>query len=205
MKPGDKSRDFFSRFRRIEFNSKKQWFEFTFDYEDFTEKAYGTRTEWTLCSYGTRIRTFRDPLINHQWNSEEVVLTDEFRKLFENYDIDIYGDLKESIIGQDDAQFFKKLTDLMKLLLQIRNSKAGSDIDYLLSPVADNTGRFFDSREQVAGLPDNADANGAYNIARKGLWLVRKIQGATENEKIKLTITNKEWLQFAQTKPYIDA
>ena len=201
----DKSRDFFSRFRRIEFNSKKQWFEFTFDYEDFTEKAYGTRTEWTLCSYGTRIRTFRDPLINHQWNSEEVVLTDEFRKLFENYDIDIYGDLKESIIGQDDAQFFKKLTDLMKLLLQIRNSKAGSDIDYLLSPVADNTGRFFDSREQVAGLPDNADANGAYNIARKGLWLVRKIQGATENEKIKLTITNKEWLQFAQTKPYIDA
>lgn len=200
----DKSRDFFSRFRRIEFNSKKQWFEFTFDYEDFTEKASGTRTEWTLCSYGTRIRTFRDPLINHQWNSEEVVLTSEFRKFFESYKIDIYGNLKESIIGQNDAQFFKELADLMKLLLQIRNSKTDSDVDYLLSPVADENGRFYDSREGIAGLPDNADANGAYNIARKGLWLVRKIQGATENEKIKLTITNKEWLQFAQAKPYLD-
>ena len=64
-------------------------------------------------------------------------------------------------------------------------------------------GHFFDSREGIAILPDNADANGAYNIARKGLWVIRKIQETEENEKPSLAITNKEWLQFAQNKPYL--
>ena len=93
---------------------------------------------------------------------------------------------------------------LMKLLLQMRNSKTTSEVDYLLSPVADSQGRFFDSRQGIETLPDNADANGAYNIARKGLWAIRKIQQTPEGEKLSLTITNKEWLEFAQNKPYLN-
>lgn len=53
-------------------------------------------------------------------------------------------------------------------------------------------------------MPIDADANGAYNIARKGLWVIRKIQETQEDEKLSLNITNKEWLQFAQAKPYIN-
>ena len=132
------------------------------------------------------------------------MLTEEFKELFEKYDIDIQGNLKEAINAQTDAQFFKDLMGLMKLLLQMRNSKTNSEVDYLLSPVADENGCFFDSREAIATLPDNADANGAYNIARKGLWVIRKIQETPEGEKPSLAITNKEWLQFAQTKPYLN-
>ena len=198
-----KAQDFFSNFQRISFNKEKDWFEFEFDYNNFTTKANGTRTEWTLCTYGERIRRFRNPQMNNQWNEERIVLTEEFKKFFNENKIDIYGDIKESITVQKDSKFFRKLMDLMHLLLQMRNSSAKTDVDYLLSPVADDLGHFFDSREKNESLPDNADANGAYNIARKGLWMVRKIQETPADEKLSLAISNKEWLQFAQTKPYL--
>lgn len=199
----EKARLFFSKFQRISFNAEKNWFEFTFDYNDFTTKAEGSRTKWTLCTYGERIRTFRNPQKNNQWDDERIVLTDAFKQLFDKYDIDINGNIKEAISEQTDAQFFKELLGLMKLLLQMRNSITNSEEDYLLSPVADDSGHFFDSREGISTLPIDADANGAYNIARKGLWVIRKIQETQEGEKPSLAISNKEWLQFAQTKPYL--
>ena len=85
----------------------------------------------------------------------------------------------------------------------MRNSITGTDIDYMISPVADENGNFFDSRNVDKTLPENADANGAYNIARKGLWLSKQIKEAEDLSKIKLAVSNKEWLQFAQTKPYL--
>lgn len=194
---------FFGKFGSIRYNADKDWFEFAFDYKNFTTKAEGTRTQWTLCTYGERIRTFRNPQKNLQWDDEEIVLTDAFKQLFDKYDIDIKDNLKETICMQTDAQFFKDMMGLMKLLLQMRNSKTNSEVDYLLSPVADEKGQFFDSRQGITTLPDNADANGAYNIARKGLWVIRKIRETAKNEKPSLAITNKEWLQFAQTKPYL--
>ena len=200
----EKARVFFSKFQRISFNAAKGWFEFALNYNDFTVKAEGTRTQWTLCTQGERIRTFRNPQKNHQWDDERIMLTDAFKQLFDKYDIDINGNLKEAISAQTDAQFFKELLGLMKLLLQMRNSITNSEEDYLLSPVADDEGHFFDSREGISSLPIDADANGAYNIARKGLWVIRKIQETPEGEKASLTITNKEWLQFVQTKPYLN-
>ena len=200
----EKARLFFSKFQRISFNAQKDWFEFAFDYNDFTTKAEGTRTQWTLCTYGERIRTFRNPQKNNQWDNERIVLTEEFKKIFDEKGIDICSNLKEAISNQTDVQFFRNLLGLMKMLLQMRNSITNSEEDYLLSPVADENGQFYDSRTCDSSLPDNADANGAYNIARKGLWVVRKICEFSENEKPSLTITNKEWLQFAQTKPYLN-
>ena len=199
----EKARLFFSKFQRISFNKEKDWFEFTFDYNDFTTKAYGTKTQWTLCTYGERINTFRNPLKNHQWDDEKIMLTEAFKKFFDKYDIDFYGNLKEAIAVQTDAQFFRELLSLMKLLLQMRNSITNSEEDYLLSPVADDSGHFFDSRKGYSNLPINADANGAYNIARKGLYIVRKIQQTAKNEKPSLVISNKDWLLFAQNKPYL--
>ena len=200
----DKARCFFSKFDVIRYNAEKDWFEFILDYSKFTDKANGTQTKWTLCTYGTRIKTFRNPKQNNQWNSEEVVLTDEFKKVFTEAEIDITGNLKEAICFLTEKKHLESLMHLMKLLLQMRNSKTGTEVDYILSPVADANGNFYDSRKNIATLPKDADANGAYNIARKGLWAIRKIQSTPSGEKPKLAISNKEWLQFAQQKPYLD-
>lgn len=200
----DKAREFFSKFDSIRYNDAKNWFEFAFDYNKFTEKAKGTRTRWTLCTWGTRIRTFRNPAKLNQWDNEEVVLTDVFKKAFDEAGIDIHSNLKEAICTLTEKKHLESLMHLMKLLLQMRNSITNSEIDYLLSPVADENGHFYDSRTCDDTLPKDADANGAYNIARKGLWAIRTIQENSETERPNLALKNQDWLRFAQQKPYLN-
>ena len=199
----EKSRSFFCKFDAIRFNPERDYFEFHLDYSKFNQRAEGTRTKWTLCTYGTRIETFRNSAKCNQWDSEEILLTAKLKELFAQYDIDVTGNLKEAICAQTEKPFFERLLHLLKLTLQMRNSKTGTAIDYLVSPVPDAEGHFYDSRAGDATLPKNADANGAYNIARKGLWVVRQLKQADNLKKVKLAISNKEWLQFAQDQPYL--
>lgn len=199
----EKARSYICKFKTIRFNDDRGWYEFTFDYNDFTTKAEGTQTMWTLCTHGTRIETFRNNEKNSSWDSREVNLTEEFDKLFHDAGISRHENLKEAIAQQAGKLFFEKFIHLLRLTLQMRNSKTGTEIDYLVSPVVNEDGQFYDSRNCGASLPENADANGAYNIARKGLWIARKIQSLENYEKADLNITNKEWLNFAQNKPYL--
>ena len=194
----DKALEFFRKFDAIRYNEEKDWFEFEFDYDKFTQKAHGTRTKWILCTHGKRLRFLR----NSTRVQEIVVLTDEFKKILGEAGIDIHVNLKEAICNLEGKKNLEPLMQFMKLLLQLRNSKAGTDEDYILSPVADENGIFYDSRSCGEQLPENADANGAYNIARKGLMLIRQIKEAKELDKVKFDISNKAWLNFAQQKPY---
>ena len=198
---------FFSKFKSIKYNEDSDYFEFSFDYEDFTDKATGTKTEWTVCSYGERIVNVRNPQKNNMWDSKIIQLTKEMKRLLSDYEIDILSDtLKEDMISVMKKEFWVSWLNLFKWTLQLRNSETGSDIDYLLSPVKNVTGRFYDSRPEmekynkgeVVGLPVDADANGAYNIAKKGLWVIEQIKEAKGN-KPKLAISNKEWLSYAQS------
>lgn len=198
----DKAKGLLCKFEAIRYNPNKDWFEFDFDYNDFGQKAEGTRTKWKLCTHGERIQTFRNSEKNCQWDNREVDLTAELKNLFNRYNIDINGNIKEAISEQTEKNFFSELLHLLKLTLQMRNSMTGTEIDYLTSPVADEGGSFYDSRTCNHTLPKNADANGAYNIARKGLMLVRQIKEAKDVSHIKFDITNKAWLKFAQEKPY---
>ena len=200
----EKTKDFFAKFKSIRYNAAQGWLEFAFDYNDFTTKAEGTQTEWTVCTYGNRIETFRDPAQNSQWVSREVNLTEVFKQFFDSYNIAFDSNLQEAIANQYSAEFFKRLLYLFKLTLQMRNSVTGTDIDYMQSPVMDVQGCFFNSQTCSSELPENADANGAYNIARKGLYYVRLIKASNDLKNLKLSITNKEWLQFVQTKPYAE-
>ena len=195
---------FFNKFDSIRYNKEFDRFEFKFDYANFTAKAEDTRTQWTLCTYGTRVETFRNADKNSNWDSREIDLTSEWKSLFAKYNIPLDANLKEAILLQSNKTFYTDILHLMKLTLQMRNSVTGTDIDYMVSPVANECGEFFDSRFAKDGLPVNADANGAYNIARKGLWLAQQIKNASNLSEVKLAITNKEWLRFAQSKPYLN-
>lgn len=201
----DKAKEFFGKFKEIRYNSEKDWFEFEFDYTEFTTKAEGTRTQWVVCTVGKRIKNQREEKQNSQWTSTEIALTGHFKELFAEKNINLGGNLKDEICKQDDAKFFKTLLDAFKLTVQMRNSVIGKETDYLQSPVADTNGVFYNSYTCHESLPQNADANGAYNIARKGLWMVHQIKSSTNPKELKLAISNKEWLQFAQEKPYLKA
>ena len=200
----EKALEFFSKFDAIRYNEEKGWFEFEFDYDKFTQKAHGTRTKWTLCTYGMRLRSFKNPAKQYNWDSEVVTLTDEFKRILGEAGIDIHENLKDAIRNLEGKRrkYLEPLMQFMRLLLQLRNSRTNPEEDYVLSPVADENGVFYDSRSCGDQLPENADANGAYNIARKGLMLIRQIKEAKELDKIKFDISNKAWLNFAQQKPY---
>jgi CRISPR-associated protein Cpf1 len=213
----EKAKSFFKKFTDIRYNNSGNYFEFVVDdYTKFNAKSAKTRQNWTICTYGKRIDSFRNPDKNNQWDCKEIDLTDEFKTLFGS---DLKN-LKQYIIEQTEKSFFERLLYLFKLTVQLRNSVTGTDTDYMISPVADNNGCFFDTRvfaskistvadtiiedvcktakQKSPNLPVNADANGAYNIARKGLIVIDKIKNATDLSKVKLAITNREWLQFVQ-------
>lgn len=194
----DKAKTFFHKFDDITYNAQKKYFEFAFDYNNFTTKAEGTKAQWTLCTYKERIETFRNPEKNNQWDNREIALTEAFMQLFTQYNIDYTLNIKEAINRQSEKAFFERLLYLLKLTLQMRNSITDTEIDYLISPVANEKGEFYDSRTANDTLPKNADANGAYNIARKGLWVIEQIKQSDDLKKIKLAISNKEWLEFVQ-------
>ena len=85
----------------------------------------------------------------------------------------------------------------------MRNSSTGrTDVDYLISPVKGDNGDFYDSRNNIKSLPCDADANGAYNIARKVLWVIEQLKEAdfVSVGKVKIAISNKEWMEFAQSR-----
>ena len=125
----------------------------------------------------------------------------EFKNHFRSFGIDYEtADLKTEILRQDKKEYFVDLMRRVSLMLQMRNSSPESGEDYLISPVADKNGTFFDSRNGIGGLPVDADANGAYNIARKALWIIDRIKNCDESEISKdgMSISNREWLEYAQ-------
>lgn len=194
----EKSKAFFSNFKEIKFEENENMFSFTFDYRDFTKRAENTRTQWTVYTHGERIRTFRNPKTNNQWDNESIILTDEFQKLFTAYEIDFTQELQQQILQQTQSEFYKKLLDLFRLTVQMRNSITNSQVDYLISPVKNSSGKFFCSDDAVLGKPADADANGAYHIAKKGLWVIDQIKKTQDLKKIKLAISNEDWLNFVQ-------
>lgn len=183
--------EFFGSFDCISYNKDKDWFEFSFDYNKFTKKAEGTKTQWTICTYGDRIE-----YVGKEY--KRIKLTEAFKQLFDEYKIDINSDLQKSICTSDNKNFFEKLLHLLRLTLQMRNSISNTDEDYIISPVMNSKGEFYDSRKASDNLPKDADANGAYNIARKGLMLLQQMQQMRSLEKPQYDLTNKAWLQFAQ-------
>ncbi len=199
----EKAQEFFKKFQTIRYNASKGYFEFVVDdYTKFNPKAEGTKLDWVICTYGDRILTFRNPDKNNQWDNKEIQLTEEFEDLFGKNHI-LYGDgscLKEQIIAKNDKEFLKSLLDLFKLTVQMRNSITNSEVDYLISPVMNSKKEFYDSRKADASLPKDADANGAYHIAKKGLQWVKQIQNfnGTDWKKLVLDKTNKGWLNFVQ-------
>ena len=215
-----KKRDFFSKFDDIHFDQTNGCFVFTFDYKNFDGKAKEEmkQTKWSVYSREKRIVYF-----SKTKSYEDVFPTEKLQNLFESAGIEyksgnniqdsimtIGADLKEGAKpSKEIADFWDGLLSNFKLILQMRNSNARTGEDYIISPVMADDGRFFDSREELkkgenAKLPLDADANGAYHIALKGLSIIDKINHSKDEElkKFDMKISNSDWFKFAQEKDY---
>lgn len=190
----------------IKYNANTDMFEFCIDYGKFPRCNSDYKKTWTVCTNSSRILTCRNKEKNNMWDNKQIVLTDEFKSLFGEFGIDYKGNLKTSILSISNADFYRRLIKLLSLTLQMRNSITGSTLpedDYLISPVANDRGEFYDSRNYKgtnAELPCDADANGAYNIARKALWAISVLKSTPDDmlNKANLSITNAEWLEYTQ-------
>ena len=205
----DAKREFIKKFDSIRYDSEKNLFCFTFDYNNFiTQNTVMSKSSWSVYTYGVRIKR---RFVNGRFSNESdtIDITKDMEKTLEMTDINWRDghDLRQDII---DYEIVQHIFEIFKLTVQMRNSLSeleDRDYDRLISPVLNENNIFYDSAKAGDALPKDADANGAYCIALKGLYEIRQI---TENWKEdgkfsrdKLKISNKDWFDFIQNKRYL--
>lgn len=193
---------------RIQYEVKNNRLAFTYKIADFSNEKPSGKNEWTLYSDVIRYKT--SPRIENgekRYITNSYQITERFIELFDESKIDWRGkgDITDAIINANlTAQFYKNFLFYFGLLLSIRNSSEKDD-DFIQCPVCS-----FDSRNpKDANLSlatiINGDANGAYNIARKGLYMINKIRDAAKAkggaDKLvykDLFVSLSEWDSFVQ-------
>lgn len=194
-----KSKQFFEAFESINFNSNKNYFEFSFDYNNFNvrQNLKDYQTKWIACTHGD-VRYSNKRNQQGQWETQSINVTEQLKTLFDEASISYQNgqDLKQAIALEKNTRFYKSLYWLIKLTLSLRHSVTGTDEDFILSPIANKNGIFFDSRNATKQQPKDADANGAYNIALKGLWNLQQIKQWDGEENLKLAMKNEDWFKF---------
>lgn len=207
--------EFITKFDSIKYDNVRNMFALKFDYKNFvTHNVTMPKNEWTIYTNGSRIRR---EYSNGKWNkTREVWLTEEMIEVLDSYRIDYMEgqDVLEQIMNLDDREIkavCKEVKNLIKLITQMRNSKSDNedpDYDKIVSPVLNDNNKFFDSSDNSNGkYPENADANGAYCIALKGLYEVRKIRenwsDSMDFPRETLKIKHYDWFDFVQNKRYL--
>ncbi len=211
------NQSFFQKFDSIRYNKTSDRFEFEATYGKFIATAGGesnrkkSKTDatlladlaakkWTICSHDAeryRIKRTKNGSVSYV----AVDCNQEFKGNLKKAGISYEdgSELRDRIAASNDAAFLKGMIETLRTLLALRynNGKKGADEkDYILSPVADAKGRFFNSLESDETLPKDADANGAYHIAKKGLLLVdkiRKFEPVGNKKYPDLSLSNHEW------------
>ncbi len=193
----EKKKDFFLRFDSIRYDHAEDVFKFTFDYSNFDcAVAQKKGSVWEISSNGTRIvynKKSRSP--------ERINPTEILKQYFEEVGIsfreglNLLPQIEKLEMNRNIDSLYRSFT----AILQMRNSDPKTGEDYILSPVKNRDGYYFDSRNVPADaiLPSDADANGAYNIARKGLLYIHQLR--EKGEKASLKISHDDWLRYAKS------
>ena len=191
---------FFEAFDSITFDAGRNAFAFTFDYRNFKTGQNSWKTNWTV--YSAEKRLIFNTRTKH---SEEIFPTKNILCALERFAVQVTDgfDLKAFLTNVDPdsksgATFFSELFFAFDRTLQMRNSLSGTEEDYIQSPVLNESGEFYNSKTAPADLPQDADANGAYHIALKGLYLLTEVidKGSSKVDRIE----HANWLKFAQSR-----
>ena len=204
----EKRKDFFMKMERIEMRNGN--IEFEFDYRKFKTYQTDYQNLWTVSTFGKRIIMQPDEMghktMKDFYPTQQIVQSFESKGKTIKDGTDIKALLSSIEANSANASLYSTLFYAFQKTLQMRNSNAATEEDYILSPVAVK-GKYFCSTDEankgrdangnwISRLPVDADANGAYHIALKGLYLLM-------NPLMK-KIENEKWLQFMVEKPYLE-
>lgn len=174
--------------------------DISFDGKDyvFTYTNQSTGKEWKLYSGkdGKSLDRFRARKISeNSWKPEKYDIVVMLNKLFEGFDKNrsflsqIVDKGAELTKVKEGGSAWESLRFAIDRIQQIRNTgTAKEDNDFLVSPARDENGNHYDSRNAKQDEPDCGDANGAYNIARKGIVASEHIRRG-----YKLYVSDEEW------------
>ena len=211
----EKKKDFFDKFNSIRYDRKTDSFVFSFDYSEFVDNA-DSKKKWEVYSRGDRLVFSKVEKCVIRVNP-----TENLKELFDkqgikwNSEDNFIDQIHEVQVERENCAFYDGLYRSFTSILQMRNSVPNSskqEDDYLISPVMADDGTFYDSRVEAAKgktadgkwiskFPVDADANGAYHIALKGLYLLQNNFNLNEKGYIE-NISNADWFEFVQEKNY---
>lgn len=192
--------NFIRLFGKIQYDKEKDMFCFETDLENFACREKFHKTKWHIHTNGDRISYSFN---NGRGIRNRINLTERMKEVLFEHGINYleFDNLIEPIACIEDTKERRKLAEdiyyIFRLAIQLRNSDVKTGEDYIISPIANDSGSFFDSRNIDENKPYDADDNGAFNIARKGLLILNRINesyGISPN----LMIKNEEWFNFVQ-------
>lgn len=190
-------------FSEIAFDGKDYYFEYTEKHAGKTWRLYSGKDGKSLPRYQNNKKLENDKAI---WEPESVDLVSLLNELFK--DFDKTKSLRMQIENNEHSlckistrkeTAWDSLRYVIDTIQHIRNTgKTDKDNNFLFSPVRDENGIHFDTRNHDnTDLPADADANGAYNIARKGIIMDAHIkQWKKDGEKksdLDLFVSDEEW------------
>lgn len=193
-------------FQEIGFDGKDYFFEYVDKNTGKMWKLYSSCNGISLPRYRYGKTDKNVPEIE---NIDLVKILDE---LFSNFDKQVSikkqienGKELKKINGRKETAW-QSLIFVINIIQQIRNNGIKeNDKNFLYSPVRDENGKHFDSREcDNNKLPADADANGAFNIARKGIIMDEHIRFCYNNKidtkNINLFVSDEEWDWWLQDR-----
>jgi CRISPR-associated protein Cpf1 len=211
-KEEDIKNQIFKDFSDFGFDGKDYYFEYTEANAKHTWRLYSGKDGEPLPRFQNKKQIQQDKNI---WVPEKKNVVKILDELFADFDkaksfktqIEEGVELKKA--GGRTETAWQSLRYALELIQQIRNSgeKDSKDDNFLYSPVRNENGEHFDTRhpENNGDLFEikDADANGAYNIARKGLimdahikhWIEsgRPTKKGEKSQYLDLLISDKEW------------
>lgn len=159
------------------------------NYEDFMDCSNIGKTIWSIHSDGikTAVR-----INNGKKVYEAINPTSELNDLFTEYEIDIKEDILKQAVAKDSKILYVRIFEIFNAMMRLVNFSSEHPTSYISSPIEGDSGRFTTLKDEKLV---EADSVKCYNMARKGLILLDRIRN---EEKPKLSMTNKDWLEHVQ-------
>ena len=213
-KEDDIKNQILDKFSDFGFDGKDYYFEYVEANAGYMWRLYSGKNGEALPRFQNKKQALQDKNV---WVPEKISVIDVLDKLFANFDKSksFKAQIEAGVELQKDEErnetAWQSLRYALDLIQQIRNSgeKNSKDDNFLYSPVRNDKDEHFDTRNyinngELSEIRD-ADANGAYNIARKGLIMdahikqwIKEGQPTTkrdgkESSDLDLFISDKEW------------